>query len=289
MKKPLLLFLLIINVSIAQIKDYRLIYKTFELNGNRFLAIREFVWNGSQSILAVNVDTLRTIVLPENKIKFKQIDIKDSRYFHLLQKSVSDKLHNGGIKNGNTEEVYLTVDLCPSSKKEPFELSTIEKFLNKGHKNIAFAISGRWFLKNKKFVEWIKNSGLNVVWINHTFTHFYKKGLPLEQNFLLKEGTDLFYEITTVEKLLIENGITPSVFIRYPGLVADYRIRKIVAEKYGLIALGSDAWLALGQNIKEGSIILIHGNKNEPAGIKIFNKLLDNKKLEFGCLYNIKP
>ncbi|WP_297456401.1 hypothetical protein [Persephonella sp.] len=278
-----------INISLAQIKDYRLIHKTFEFNGHRFLAIREFILNNSKQVLAVDIDSLRTKIFPEKQIEFKQFEIKNSRYFRLIQKSISDKLYNGGLRNGNTDKVYLTVDLCPSSKKEAFEIKTMKNFLKKGYKNIAFSITGRWFLKNKKFVEWIKNSGLNVVWINHTFTHFYKRRLPLDKNFLMKKGTNLFYEITAVEKLLIENGITPSVFIRYPGLVADYRIRKTVAEKYGLIALGSDAWLALGQKVKEGSIILIHGNKNEPAGIKIFNKLLDRKKLKFDYLYNIKP
>jgi len=111
----------------------------------------------------------------------------------------------------------------------------------------------------------------------------------MDKSYLYPFLTDLFFEITAVEKLLIKNGITPSVFIRYPGLVADYKIRKTVAEKFGLMAIGSDTWLAKGERLKSGSIILIHGNKNEPAGIKIFNKLLDSKRLEFDSLYNIKP
>ncbi|NPA53838.1 MAG: hypothetical protein GXO21_04150, partial [Aquificae bacterium] len=133
----------------------------------------------------------------------------------------------------------------------------------------------------------IKEGNLNVIWINHTYTHFYNPKLPLEKNFLLKEGTNLFFEITEVEKLFIKNGMVPSIFIRFPGLVADYEIRKEVAFKYGLIAVGSDAWLAKGQMPIKGSIILIHGNKNEPAGIKIFEKLLE-KDFYFGSLLEIR-
>jgi hypothetical protein len=49
--------------------------------------------------------------------------------------------------------------------------------------------------------------------------------------------------------------------------------------EYGLIPIGSDAWLAKGQPIHSGSIVLIHGNGNEPIGIKDFIRLLQTEKL----------
>jgi len=275
------------------VTDYQIICKPFVIDKNRYLAIRSFYLNGKRKVLAVNVDTLETNIFDWNVTNTEGFNIADSRYFKLLNNSVSIELHNGGLKNGNTDFVYLTVDLCPSSKKEPFELNAIQEFIKKGHKNIAFAVSGRWFIKNKKYIDWIKeniNKGiLNVVWINHTYNHFYDKKLPLEKNFLLKEGTDIFFEITEVEKLLIKNNIIPSIFIRFPGLVADYNLRKKVAFDFFLIAVGSDAWLANNPNVSSGSIILIHGNKNEPRGIKIFKKLLEEKQLNFGSLLDIQP
>ena len=55
---------------------------------------------------------------------------------------------------------------------------------------------------------------------------------------------------------------------------------KEVVYKYWLIPIWSNTWLAKWEKIKSNSIILIHWNKNEPAWIKIFDKILD-KKNEF--------
>jgi hypothetical protein len=48
--------------------------------------------------------------------------------------------------------------------------------------------------------------------------------------------------------------------------------------EYGLIPIGSDAWLAKGQPVHAGSIVLIHGNGNEPIGIEDFLRLLQTEK-----------
>ncbi len=279
-------------LSFGDISDYTVVRFPFIYKGNKFLAIREFKENTVEKVLAVNVNTLKTGIFLKEQISCKNFDISKTRYARLLEKSVSSELHNGGIKNGKTKYIYLTVDLCPSSKEEPFDIKVIKEFINRGHKNIAFAVSGKWFLKNKKYINWIKkqedNNKLNVIWINHTFNHFYDPSLPLDRNFLLRKGTDISFEILEVEKLFIKEGLIPSVFIRFPGLVANRKLRETVAFTYGLIALGSDAWLAKGEKPKKGSIVLIHGNKNEPLGIKIFEKYLD-KVLYFGSLYEINP
>ncbi len=288
----LIVFLLIIGLSYGDILEYKVVRYTFIYNDKRFVSLREFNDGKSVKILAVNVDSLKTDVFNKDIIIEKKFNISDSKYKKLLRKSISDELQNGGIKNGGTDKFFLTVDLCPSSKKEPFELGIIEKFMKKGHKDIGFAVSGRWIIKNQKYLNWIKEKisegKLKVIWINHSFNHFYDSKLPLDKNFLLKKGTNIEFEILEVEKILLKNGIIPSVFIRYPGLVADYKLRKKVAERYGLIALGSDSWLAKGELPTEGSIILIHGNKNEPKGIKIFEKILE-RDLEFMSLLDLKP
>ncbi|MBN1984057.1 MAG: hypothetical protein JW795_21185 [Chitinivibrionales bacterium] len=45
---------------------------------------------------------------------------------------------------------------------------------------------------------------------------------------------------------MVENDLLPSVFFIFPGLVSD---RTIVAQivSFGLIPIGSDAWLGKGQ------------------------------------------
>ena len=102
---------------------------------------------------------------------------------------------------------------------------------------------------------------------------------PFSMNFLLKKGIDIDKEILKNEVTMIENGLIPSVFFRFPGLVSDFDIFKEVIA-YGLIPIGSDAWLAKGQKPGPGSIVLIHGNGNEPLGIKKFFKLLQREKAD---------
>ncbi|MGN6638288.1 MAG: polysaccharide deacetylase family protein, partial [Mucilaginibacter sp.] len=61
-----------------------------------------------------------------------------------------------------------------------------------------------------------------------------------------------------------------------PGLVSDQQLVYKITD-YGLIPIGSDAWLAKGQQANDGSIVLIHGNGNEPVGVNDFIKLLQSK------------
>ena len=100
--------------------------------------------------------------------------------------------------------------------------------------------------------------------------------LPLKENFLLEPGTDINFEVLGTEQAMLNNGLLPSVFFRFPGLVSDQQlIYKITA--FGLIPIGSDAWLAKGQQARPGSIVLIHGNGNEPTGVNDFLALLKSK------------
>jgi hypothetical protein len=46
---------------------------------------------------------------------------------------------------------------------------------------------------------------------------------------------------------------------------------------FGLIPIGSDAWLAKGQQPNTGSIVLIHANGNDPLGIDRFIRLVERK------------
>jgi len=58
---------------------------------------------------------------------------------------------------------------------------------------------------------------------------------------------------------------------------------------WGLIPLGSKAWLAKGEKAGANSIILIHGNKNEPAGEKLFLDYVQTKSADiaWGSLLNL--
>jgi peptidoglycan/xylan/chitin deacetylase (PgdA/CDA1 family) len=134
--------------------------------------------------------------------------------------------------------------------------------------------------KHAEDLAWLRTletSGqITVTWINHSFNHRYLKELPLARNFLLQPGTDLRKEILSTEVLMLEKGLKPSVFFRFPGLVSNLDLVKRVVS-YGLVPIGSDAWLARSakdQDPTPGSIVLVHGNGNEPLGVSRFLALL---------------
>ena len=77
---------------------------------------------------------------------------------------------------------------------------------------------------------------------------------------------------------MLRHGAIPSVFFRFPGLMDDSTIfGQVVAT--GLLPVGSDAWLAKRQAARPGSIVLIHGNGNEPVGVDDFLRLLDSERM----------
>ena len=145
---------------------------------------------------------------------------------------------------------------------------------------IALSVSGLWMQNHKEDLGWLKqlrNEGeIRITWVNHSYNHRVSKTAPLKENFLLEPGTDISYEVLATEQLMLKNGLVPSAFFRFPGLVSDQQLVYKITD-FGLIPIGSDAWLAKGQQPNAGSIVLIHGNGNEPVGVEDFIKLLRSK------------
>jgi hypothetical protein len=53
----------------------------------------------------------------------------------------------------------------------------------------------------------------------------------------------------------------------------------LAVREHHLISLGADAWIALNQTPRDGSIMLVHLNGNEELGLKIYQRDADEKKL----------
>jgi hypothetical protein len=137
--------------------------------------------------------------------------------------------------------------------------------------------------KHPDELAWLKklehDGEIAVTWINHSFNHRYAKGVAMSQNFLLRPGTNLKEEILATEVLMLNSGLLPSIFFRFPGLVSDHElVRRVVS--YGLVPIGSDAWLAKKQDPSPGSIVLVHGNGNEPYGVARFLALIRKERSE---------
>ena len=173
--------------------------------------------------------------------------------------------------------------ICPSHR--PLDRRIFTDLFNEFKKvekpaPIALSVSGLWMLNHVQDLEWLKqlrNEGeIRITWVNHSYNHRVSKSAPLKENFLLEPGTNINYEVLATEQLMLKNGLVPSTFFRFPGLVSDQQLVYKITD-FGLIPIGSDAWLAKGQQPQAGSIVLIHGNGNEPVGVDDFIKLLRSK------------
>lgn len=298
--KLLLLFSWIASAAFAQnfdsIKRYKVSYAVATANNGKWIALRSFVNGNQKYLLLADPQSLLTFVKPADGFALDKLDIgnvraifKNSPYVKALDAALfnSKSLQNSGIDHAIPQEkgIALTIDLCPSHRN--LDRVIFQRLLDEFKKiqkpvPLAISVSGKWILKHQVDLDWLKSlvaqNELTITWINHSYNHEVNS-LPLAQNFLLAPGTNMDVEVLENEKLLLKNGLTPSVFFRFPGLVSSPQlVAKIV--DYGLIPVGSDAWLAKGQLAQAGSIVLIHGNGNEEIGVKDFIRLLQNRQVD---------
>ncbi|MCX7678456.1 MAG: hypothetical protein N2316_04485 [Spirochaetes bacterium] len=285
-----------------KVTDYAVVMKPLVIanNSRRLFALRKFTIVDKRFYLAVDIETLRTEIVPfnstfENNKEYTNTIMPAEKhvspYFAALEfcNRPPYRLHNHGIRgfSKNCKGAVLTMDLCPSPyllDRSPFHfVSSI--FPKKEYPiPIAIAVSGKWLANHLDDIHWLislqKNKIFDITWINHSFTHpreYRENPKILSKGFLLTKGIDVEAEINKTEIAMIEAGITPSVFVRFPGLVADEKIIKKVCE-LGLIPIGSNAWLAKGEKVRNGSIILIHANGREKKGVQILHTVLSKKK-----------
>lgn len=278
----------------ASIKDYKVFYGVIVRNQQNLFVTRRFENAGKRYYLLINPQTLETEI-----IKSKVYDVepmsydraldffKNTPYIRAIKKAEEQSvgLQNAGVTKGATQEngITLTTDLCPSHR--PLDRIAFTETIKAFEKvetpvPVAISVSGLWMNHHSADLEWLKqmqaNHQLSINWINHSYNHRFGPKLPLKRNFLLESGTDINFEVLETEKAILKNGLVPSVFFRFPGLVSS---RELVFKITGLalIPIGSDAWLAKGQKPINGSIVLIHANGNEPVGVKDFIKLLHAK------------
>lgn len=269
---------------------------------NMYLAIRSYELNHEHHFLIVNPNTLRTYQKPSSKLKYRRPsnDQKDNGYIKLeelnrtsyyqaLQKYGSPPYEDigHGLKQAQTEVkgVFLTVDMCPSYK--PLEKEFFEGLIKLARNQtkpipVALAMTSLWMLEHSEEFRWLFSlKELDITWINHSLSHlYYPDIIKLQENFLNLSRTNLIQEILSPEQLLLSKGLTPSVFFRFPGLVASPKILKLIND-FGLIPVSSNAWLAKGEKPTLGSIILVHGNSNEPKGIEIFMDSIQTNNFSF--------
>ncbi len=279
----------------TRVRDYRPIFQQCHnvLNQTR-LAIRRMSVDAESMLLMVDPSTLATSL--EHERCWTCTDTsdeaqKDTRFMKAVQMPAESApneatpppsvLMNAGLSHASTDGSYITGDLCPSRK--PLDRDLLEVLKSIGPRTpVALAISGLWLTRHYADFSWLReqrNSGaLDITWVNHSYHHPYVPGRPNAKNFLLTPGFDVQAEILDTERLLIANGETPSIFFRFPGLISDAGLMRIV-RGYHLTVLGADGWLVFAPPLRPGAILLIHPNGNEHPGLRLFVKLLDKGRL----------
>lgn len=271
------------NSEFSQINDYGILFGKIHDN-KEWIIIRQFKNQGNNLFyLTVNINNLNTSIVKGDTITVQKIDFKEiinssnSYYANLLNEVKTNNNFWKGLSFIDKDKYILTADLCPSKKSLDLD------FINYLQKNsitpLYICISGKWMLNHKRDFEYLKSiKGIDIIWVNHSYNHRYIKNISNNQNFLLLPNTNVEDEVLSNEKLMIENGILPSPFFRFPGLIADENLFNQVISM-GLIPLGSNAWLSKGEKIGKGSIILLHINGNDKIGLNIFHNFYQEKKI----------
>jgi hypothetical protein len=275
-----------------QVSAYKVIHAVGVVRGKNVVLLRQFRQNNRVTYLTADADSLTTMLADAAVVKvldsgWQAVNryFPEKAYCRAVRQARANALplQDAGISHGFPAEkgITLTIDLCPSHK--PLDREVFTALVNElGKKQpgipVALSITGSFMRTHPADMVWlqqqVKAGNLTILWINHTYNHVYDPHLPLQQNFLLEKGTSLATEVLETEVALLQQGLLPSVFFRFPGLVSNRQLVDSITTGYGLIPVGSDAWLAKGQPAATGSIVLIHGNGNEPLGIQDFLELL---------------
>ncbi len=270
--------------SLKTIEEYSVFFANLKKDKEYFIARRFKEAEKNQTYyLAINTNDLSSKVVSADSVRVKRIGRPkidtNSRYARLIKKS---KLHNNhfqGLASSETDKNVLTIDLCPSSR--PLDASFFDFLERNAISPVYVCITGKWIAKHLAELDYIKSlKGIDFIWVNHSYTHFYQRDLPNENNFLLSAGTVVEDEVLLNEIEMLKNGLYPSAFFRLPGLIANEALYdKIIG--MGLIPLGSNAWLAKDEMPAKGSIILTHGNGNEKQGLELFIRYFEELDLKF--------
>lgn len=191
--------------------------------------------------------------------------------------------HERGIEHGPREQllgsIALTIDLCWSLR--PFEAGLYDHLTamareTGGTMHATNFVTGRWMaqhpLEMERLIRLGGQTGVEMTWGLHSWDH-PKSGIFMNDY----APESLRGDTLLLERDLLEWGVVPSVYYRFPGLIHDdTRLREIIA--MNLVPVDCDSWLALSFTNRpptrlaprDGSIILLHGNGNEPRGIPQF-------------------
>ncbi len=227
----------------------------------------------------------------------REVDSQQTYVARLLEAARALASHERAIRYGPRErrknQVALTSDLCWSLRpceNRLYEMVS-ERAADGRPSSITNFITGRWLQQYPLAVHDLifreQQKGYHQVWGLHSWDH-PKSGIFM--NAYAPES--LRGDTLALEKKMLEWGIVPDIFYRFPGLIHD-RVRLETIIDLGLIPVDCDSWVSgmhldrLPTRLKaqSGSILLVHGNGNEARGIdRLFKWVEDNPEFDFAPL-----
>jgi hypothetical protein len=278
----------------SQISNYQAVFIPFYTERGQLLAaIRRYQHGDDRLYLVLDPQRFELNRMAAEKVlSSRQVGDqawRETPFFRALARLTSPPypLQNDGLRKAehSVKGFFLTADLCPS--KKPLDrgfFETTAALPQKPPIPVALMVSGLWLQSHEADLAWLKDriaaGRLAITWVNHSFTHPYDPVTPLEKNFLLMPETDFKGDVLFLERLLLEQGLTPSPFFRFPGLVSDRRLIEGLRD-LSLIPIGTNVWLAKGESPQPGSVILVHANGNEPEGIRLLLAFYDKQRAAF--------
>jgi hypothetical protein len=265
-------------------------------SGKRLVVIRTFSADGKSSKLVVDVDRSTTAVVEAETLAAKTRPgtagdrFADSSYLRSLAEIGSSSRalvsldRDAEIDSDVTEPFALTIDMCQSRRqwdKNLFQWAVRLSDQINAPVPIGVAMTGGWAqahpVELEQIVAWQTQKKLDITWINHSSTH------PLHcldsscgrARFLTAPSVNFNEEVFGLERALLARGLLPSTIFRFPGLIHDAN-RLGQLSRLSLMPLDADAWIAKGQGIKPRSVVLVHGNGNEPPGITGFLRAVES-------------
>lgn len=249
-------------------------------SGDHVVVSRTLVYDGAASYVVAHAESFRTSVVAKAALdRASSVTTGGALASKLAALRASDatlrSLQLPPRDGAGGQRVAVTIDMCQSSKrweKELFDYLVATGDALGAPIPVGIAMTGGWAKAHPtelaQLLDWQAKKKLDVVWINHSFTHpLHCAGSRCA--FMTAPDIDMKREVLDNERLLLAQGAAPSALFRFPGLTHDHRRREELAG-LSLAALDADAWLAKGEPMHDGAVVLLHGNGNEPEGVRLF-------------------
>ncbi len=276
-----------------KIKDYKVVIYPAVLSNRTVYITREIITKDDARLYYfIDTKTLR-YGMTDSLIRLSNNNLlKNSLLFRLKMDMISnrqafaDAAHTKPV-HVQVTNLILTTDLCPIRTNYNWDFFTeLISYQKKHNIHIPLVIffTGRWIQSNPASFQQIRKSGLPFIAGNHTFSHHI-----LKDKYTVAEFEK---DVLKNETVLLEKGILPSPFFRFPGL--KYQLPYLQAlDRMSLLPVDVAIWM--GQKvIPDWGVILVHSNGVENVEVQRLKKYLKQQlssmqsgKLVFKDIYSL--